>query len=321
MELIRSMRQHVRRLGRARLFTVICVGTLALGIGATTAIYAVVDAVLLEPLPYPAPERLAVVWHLAPGVAEGSLPQSPALHYTYEADSRTLEAVGMLANGRGAVTQLGDPEEVPVMSVTWGTLGMLGARPVRGRNFMQSDDEPGAARTALVSWSYWQSRLDGAPDAVGRTITLNGVPREIIGVLPADFRVLDNDPSIYVPFQFDRAQLFVGNFSYTGIARLRPGTSFEAANTDLARLLEPATERYPGPISVENLRTAGFAPNQRPLSEMVIGDVANVLWVLLATVGAVLLIAFANVANLFLVRAEGRYREVALRTALGASRG
>ena len=321
MESIRSLRQQVRRLGRARLFTVICAGTLALGIGATTAIYAVVDAVLLEPLPYPASDRLAVMWHLAPGVTEGHMPQSPALHYTYEAESRTLEALGMLANGRGSVTQLGDPEEVPVMSVTWGTLGILGARPVRGRNFAPSDDEPGAPLTALVSWSYWQTRLNGADDVIGRTITLNGVPREVIGVLPADFRVLDNDASIFVPFQFDRAAIFVGNFSYTGIARMRPGVSLEAVNSDLARLLEPATERYPGPISLENMRSAGFTPDIRPLSEMVIGDVANVLWVLLGTVGAVLLIAFANVANLFLVRAEGRYREVALRTALGASRG
>jgi len=320
MELIQGLRQHVRRLGRDRLFTAVCVGTLALGIGATTAIYAVVDAVLLEPLPYPAHDRLVVVWHAAPGVAEGNLPQSPALHYTYEDESRTLEALAMVANGRGSVTQLGDPEEVRLMRVTHGALGMLGARPTRGRLFSPADDEPGAPQTVVVSWAYWQTRLDGADDVVGRTLTLNGVPHEIIGVLPPGFRVLDNDPAIYVPFQFDRARLFVGNFSYTGIARLRPGTSLEAANADLARLLEPAIERYPGPLSLEALRSAGFAPYLRPLSEQVIGDVARVLWVLLATVAAVLLIAFANVANLFLVRAERRYREVALRAALGANR-
>ncbi|NLG63001.1 MAG: multidrug ABC transporter substrate-binding protein, partial [Candidatus Cloacimonetes bacterium] len=234
MELIQGLRQHVRRLGRDRLFTAVCVGTLALGIGATTAIYAVVDAVLLEPLPYPAHDRLVVVWHAAPGVAEGNLPQSPALHYTYEDESRTLEALAMVANGRGSVTQLGDPEEVRLMRVTHGALGMLGARPTRGRLFSPADDEPGAPQTVVVSWAYWQTRLDGADDVVGRTLTLNGVPHEIIGVLPPGFRVLDNDPAIYVPFQFDRARLFVGNFSYTGIARLRPGTSLEAANADLA---------------------------------------------------------------------------------------
>ncbi len=320
MELMRSLRQHVRRLGRARLFTLICAGTLALGIGATLAIYAVVDAVLLEPLPYPAQERLVGLWYQAPGINEGDVPQSPALHYTLEADSRSFEGLAMLSTRRGTVTGEGEPEEVPVANVTHGALSLFGARPERGRGFTPADDEPGAALTAIVSWGYWQRRLDGDASVVGRVLVLDGRPREIVGVLPADFRLPDDEADIYVPFQFDRAQLAVGNFSYQGIGRLRPGVTLAAATADIARLVEVATERYTGALTIEMLREARFAPVVRPLAADVVGDVGDVLWVLLGTVGIVLLIAFANVANLFLVRAEGRYREVALRTALGASR-
>jgi predicted permease len=315
-----SIRHHVRRYLRAPAFTAVCVFTLALGIGATTAIYAVVDAVLLEPLPFPAQERLVGVWHTAPGLGFDEVNQSPALHTLYQQESRVFEDIGMWQNARVTVTGLGDPEQIEGLRITSGTFRLLGASAVRGRIFTADDDAYGAPLTAIVSWDYWQTRLGGGDDVVGRTITVDGRAREVIGVLARDFRTLDAAPPIYLPLQFNPADLMLGNFSYQGLARLKPGTTLAQANTDVERMIRIAPERYPRGISANMLVEARFAPNVRPLHVDVVGDIGDVLWVLLGTVGIVLLIACANVANLFLVRAEGRYRDVAVRSALGASR-
>jgi predicted permease len=314
------VRQLVRRFMRAPSFTAVSIVTLALGIGSTTAMFAVVNGVLLRPLPYPAPDRLVGLWHVAPGLTMDEVNQSPALHLTYRDEGRVFDDIGMWSTTRAAITGLGEPERMEGMRVTDGTLRMLGAQPVRGRIFTADDDAAGAPLTTVLSWSYWQTRLGGDPDVVGRTLTVDGRVREIIGVLPRGFRLLDHDPAIYLPLQFDPADVILGNFSYQGMARLRSGVTIDQANADLQRLLPVAAERFPRGISLQMMREARFAPNVRPLAADVIGDISNVLWVLLGTVGIVLLIACANVANLFLVRAEGRYREVAVRTALGASR-
>ncbi|HSK17675.1 MAG TPA: ABC transporter permease [Longimicrobiales bacterium] len=320
--MIRStfLRQLVRQFVRAPSFTTVSVITLALGIGSTTAMFAVVDGVLLEPLPYEAPDRLVGLWHEAPGLDLEDVNQSPALYLTYRAESRVFEDIGMWAAGRAAITGLGEPERIEVMRVTDGTLRLLGVRAARGRIFTREDDAAGAALTAVLSWGYWQTRLGSDPAAIGRTITVNGEPREIVGVLPRGFRLLDQDASIYLPLQFDPAEVILGNFSYQGLGRLKPGVTTAQADADLARLIPIAAERFPRGMTLQMLTEARFAPDVRPLSAEVIGDVGKVLWMLLGTVGIVLLVAGANVANLFLVRAEGRYREVAVRTALGASR-
>ena len=319
MDFLRTFRQLARRLSRSPSFTLISITTLALGIGATTAMYAVIDGVLLEPLPYPEHERLVGVWHKAPGLGFEELNQSPALHVTYADDGRVFEEVGIWDEGTATITGVGAPTQVEAMYVTDGTLQLLGARPVQGRIFSAADDEPGAPLTVMVSHDYWRDELGGRPVA-GTTLTVNGRPREVIGVLPPDFSVLDMPASVYMPLQFDRTQLFVGNFGYQGIARLRPGVTIAQANADMDRLLPVAFERYPGPVSLAMAREAGLSANVRPLSVDVIGDIGSILWVLLGTVAIVLLIACGNVANLFVVRAEGRYREVAVRSALGASR-
>jgi predicted permease len=314
------LRQLVRRFVRAPSFTSVTLITLALGIGSTTAMFAVVNGVLLQPLPYEAPDRLVGVWHTAPGLGMEEVNQSPALHFTYRDEGRVFEDIGMWAGGRAAITGLGEPERIEAMRVTDGTLRLLGVQAERGRIFTPEDDAPGAPLTAVLSWGYWQTRLGGAPDVVGRTLTVDGRTREIVGVLPRGFRLLDHDAAIFLPLQLDPGEVILGNFSYQGMARLRPDVTIAEANTDLQRLLPAAAGRFPRGISLQMLTEARFAPNVRPLAVDVIGDIGKVLWVLLGTVAIVLLIACANVANLFLVRAEGRYREVAVRSALGASR-
>jgi putative ABC transport system permease protein len=204
--------------------------------------------------------------------------------------------------------------------VTHETLPMLGVRPSLGRTFTAEEDTPAGPQTALLGHGYWRDRFGADPDVLGRTITVNGVSREIIGVMPEGFEFLRWDPAIYLPFRFDQADVMMGNFSYQAIGRLRPDASVEQANADVERMVPIATERYPGGLTLGMLEQAQFGALVRPLKEDVVGDVGSVLWVLLGTVAIVLLIACANVANLFIVRAEGRQREIAVRTAMGAGR-
>jgi predicted permease len=317
----KQLRYVLRRLARSPLFTVISVVTLAAGIGANTAIFSVVNGVLLKPLPFEDPETLVGLWHTAPGLGFDLVNQSPALHFTYREEGQAFEDVGMWDNTQVSVTGLEEPEQVDAMRVTDGTFPILGIQPMIGRRFTKEDDSPGAPETAILGYGYWQSRLGGDAGVIGRTLTVNGRTREIIGVMPPDLRFLRYDPAVYLPFQFDRSQVFVGNFSYQALARLKPGMTVEQANADVGRMIPLATEKFPDGITLGMLREARFAPNIHPLKQDVVRDIGTVLWVLLGTVGMVLLIACANVANLFLVRAEGRQQEVAVRTALGADRG
>lgn len=316
-----QLRITLRMLLKAPLFSAVAILTLAVGIGSNAAIFSVVNGVLLKPLPFPDPESLVGIWHTAPGLGFDEVNQSPAFHFTYLDESRTFESVGMWDNGSVSVTGLAEPEQVASMNVTWQILPMLGIDPLLGRRFSEEDDTPGTPETVVLGHGYWQRRFGGAPDVVGRTLTINGVTREIISVLPEDTRFLSYDPDVYLPFRFDRTRVFVGNFSYQAIGRLRPDASVASANADVERMVPMAVERYPGGVTMGMLEQARFGALVRPLKQDVVGDVGNVLWVLLGTVAMVLLIACANVANLFLVRAEGRQREMAVRTAMGAGRG
>ena len=316
------VRLVARRLLRAPLFTAVAVLTLGLGIGANAAIFSVVNGVLLKPLPFAEPDRLVGVWHAAPGMNIPLLNQSPATYFVYRDEGKTLEDIGMWDNTAVTVTGAGEPERVQGLLVTDGTLGVLRVEAAIGRRFSREDDSPGTPERVMLAHGYWQRKFGGDPSVVGRGITIDGRPREIIGVLPASFRFLNNNPQIVLPFRFDRAKVFVGNFSYQAVARLKPGATIEQANADIARMLPLVMDRFPLPsgFSRQMFQEIKMLPNVRPLSADVIGDVGRVLWVLLGTVGLVLLIACANVANLFLVRAEGRQQELAIHTALGAGR-
>lgn len=315
-----NLRYTFRKLTRAPLFSAVAILTLAVGIGSTAAIFSVVHGVLLRPLPFEDPERLVGIWHTAPGLGFDEVNQSPALHFYYAEHGRTFASIGMWDNGSATVTGLSEPEMVPSMNLTHQTLPMLGVTPIIGRTFTELEDTPDGPEAVILSHGYWERRFGADPGALGRGLIVNGVTREIIGVLPEGFSFMYDDAELYLPFRFDRSSMFVGNFSYQGIARLAEGATLEQANQDIARMAPLATEAYPGGITRAILEQAQFGPSVRPLKDDVVGDVGSVLWVLLGTVAIVLLIACANVANLFLVRTEGRHREMAVRAAMGAGR-
>jgi len=222
-----------------------------------------------------------------------------------------------------AVTGQGNPEQVPALDVTHGVLPTLGVAPMLGRWFSRADDTPGAPDTVMLDYGYWQRRFGSDRSIVGRAITVNGKLRQVIGVMPRNFRFLDGEqPALILPLQLDRNKTTLGQFSYDGIARLRPGITLAQANADIQRLIPTVWSSFPAPpgFSINLFQTARLGAKIRPLSQDVVGDVGTLLWVLMGSIGVVLLIACANVANLLLVRAEGRHQELAVRAALGASR-
>jgi putative ABC transport system permease protein len=315
------LRRISRRLLHAPLFTSVAVLTLALGIGANTAIFSVVRGVLLKPLAFDAADRLVGVWHTAPGLGIETMSQGPATYFMYRENGVAFEDIGLWDNTAVSVTGTGEPERVQALLVTDGTLPVLRIEPFIGRRFAKEEDTYNAPKRAMLAYAYWQRKFGSDPGVLGRQIVVDGEPREIIGVLPAEFRFLNYSPQLLLPFGFNRAEIRLGNFSYQAVARLKPGVTLAQANADVARMIPYLVEKFPLPpgFQKEMFNDVRLGPKVRPLSEDVIGDIGQVLWVLLGTVGIVLLIACANVANLFLVRAEGRQQELAIHAALGAN--
>jgi putative ABC transport system permease protein len=311
-----------RRLSRSPGFTAIALVTLAIGIGANTALFSVVRGVLLKPLPYPNSGRLIAVWHQAPGINMPNVTSSPSTYFTYREESRTMEEIGLWRVETVAVTGLAEPENALAIIVTDGTLPVLGVQPYRGRLFTRQDDSPAGPDTALLGYGYWQRKFGSDESVIGKRIVADGRAREIIGILPRDFRFMNMNPAMVLPFRFNRGEVFIGNFSYRAVARLKPGVSLAQANADVARMLPIMTQKFRpvAGLSLKMMEEARFGPNLRFLKDDVVGDAGKTLWVLMATVGIVLLVACANVANLLLVRAEGRQQELAIRAALGAGR-
>jgi predicted permease len=316
--------QHIlRRLRQSPAFTTITVITLALGIGANAAIFSVLEGVLLKPLPYPEPDRLIAVDHNAPALNLKSTGMAPFLYFTYRTENRTLQDIGMWTGNSLSVTGLAEPEEVPGIAVTDAVLPLLGAQPVLGRLFSPKDDSAASPKTVILSYGYWQSRFGGDRSVLGRRILAGGVPREIVGVLSSPFRFLDRKADLFVPMQRDPGKEHLGNFSFQSLARLKPGVGIAQANADVKRMIPIALRAFP-PFPGYDARMfekVGLTPSLHPLKQDLIGDIGSVLWVLMGTIGIVLLIACANVANLLLVRTEGRQHELAIRVALGASWG
>lgn len=313
-----DVRYAFRTFRRSPVFSAVVVLTLALGIGGTTAVFGVINGVLLEPLPYEHPEELVAIWHTAEGLGASRVPLSDAMFLAYRDENRSFEAIGIWNPTQVAVTGSAEPERIDAMWVSEEIFAALRVQPFLGRIFA-TKEIPEDDLQVILSHGYWQRRLGGDPDILGKTLYLEGLPWQVVGVMPPDFRFLDYEPSVYLPAYVAPGGGTIRTFDYRGMARLRPGVTLEQANRDVARMIPLTADNYAW-ATREDLEEWRLGPDLRPLMSVVVGDVGTVLWVLFGTFGIVLLIVCANVANLFLVQAESRQREVALRAALGASR-
>jgi putative ABC transport system permease protein len=313
-------RHVLRRLARTPMFTAITAITLALGIGANSAIFSVIDGILLKPLPYQHPDELVDLTHTAPGVNLPEADLAPFLYFTYREQGRSFQSLGLYRWSSRTITGLTEPESQQGLDVTAEVLPMLGVQPELGRWFSAKDDSPGSPQTMVLMQGWWQARFGGDRSVIGRRVIVDGIAREVIGVMPANFRFLDRDAAFLLPLQFDRNKALLGQFNYPGIARLKPGVTIERASADIARMIPIALHSFPPQtgLTVKEFEDTRLGPKLQYLKHLLIGDIAKTLWVLMGTIGIVLLIACANVANLLLVRAEGRQQELAIRAALGA---
>ena len=308
---------------------------LTIGIGANAAVFSVVNSVLLRPLRYPKAEQLVALHQDAPGAAglanaSDGLALSASMYFTYAEQNRTFQALGVWIQETANVTGLAEPEQVRTVSVSDGVLQTLGVPPAAGRWLLPADQIPqappsplsfsGRSSTVMLSYGYWQRHFGGDRSIIGRTLTVDSLPRQIVGVMPQGFRIVKTDADLILPLAFDRGRTILAGFQFNGIARLKPGVTIAQANADLARLLPVWMDTWSnGPGSngrwYENWK---IRPTIRPLKQEVVGNVGDVLWVVMGTIALVLFIACANVTNLLLIRAEGRQHELAIRAALGA---
>jgi predicted permease len=333
----RDLRYAARGMMRRPGFTLAVVLTLALGIGANTAIFSVVNAVLIKPLRYPNPQGLVSIHHAAPGLPAGEVSLSPSMYYTYEDESRAFQHIGVWGHGGRTLTGHGDPEQVRALFTTFDVLPALGVQPMLGRLFNRADAAPDTpvADPVILTYPYWQRRFGGDRSVVGRRLMMDAQAAEIVGVMPQGFRFLDLKPEIeaIAMIRFNRAQTALAEFgNLQGLARLKPGLTLADANADVARMLPIWLDAWPaarGTLGREAIANWRLAPALRPLKDDVVGNVSqltvvgnvpDMLWVVMGTLGLVLLIACANIANLMLVRSDGRRHEFAVRAALGAGR-
>ena len=316
MDILALIRRSLRRLFSVPAFTAVCVLTLAVGIAVATTVFSIVDGILLRPLPYPESERLVGVWHTAPKLGFDKLSQSSGTYLLYRERGRTFEDIALYRSSQVNVTGDGDPERLFASLITPSLFSVLRVKPSLGRGFTEEEGRPGAAPVVLLSDQLWRRRFAADPGVLGQQIRISGTPRVIVGVMPAGFDFPLPDTELWLPLEIDPAQPRLGDFGPAGVARLRPGMKPADAQADLERLLADLSASDP---EAAELIQEGFHARVWLLREDLVGDFSRALWILLGAVAFILLIACANVSNLLIVRADGRRRETAIHTALGAS--
>ncbi len=311
---ISDLRHGLRVLLRTPLFTFCTIAALAIGIGSTTALFSVVHALLVKPLPYADAERLVVVW-------EHNLPRdrarnvvSPANYLAWKERNRSFERMAAFTQNRVTMTGKGDPQELTTIVVTADLMDLLGIRPMLGRGFAAGEDQEGATPTIVLSHATWLRQFGGDASLVGRAVTINGEPATVIGIMPRSFEVFGLPADVYVPFRLGPAARRFSGRSIITMARLKPGVTRGQAQAEMESVMDGLRREQPD-------FNTGWTANVVPLREQLVGDVRLAVLVLFGAVGAVLLIACGNIGSLMLTRAAGRRRELAIRAAVGAGTG